>query len=299
MNIYRVDLNLFGAFQAIFKTRSVSAAAEIYGITQPAMSNALRRLRELFNDPLFVQTKNGMQPTPFALSITQNIDNILATSKHVIEFQSIFNPLESNQTFRIHMSDLGQLTFLPKLFEQLKQQAPHIKIEALTLNFDQIYSQLSDGQIDFAIGNLSKLTGQGIRSEKLLTENFAILLKKNHPLLKKEIDLRQYLKADHAVISTTSQSHKIIEDYLEKNNVNILLKTSNIIALPDVLTQTNIITTTHLHVANQLIQHHNLTTVSIPIKTPEVEISLFWQENIHYDPAHIWLRGLIKSLFIQ
>lgn len=297
MNIYRVDLNLFGAFQAILKTRSVSAAADLYGITQPAMSNALRRLRDLLGDPLFVQTKTGMEPTPFALSIAQNIDNILSLSKEVIEYKSIFDPLESDQTFRIHMSDLGQFTFLPKLFEQLKTQGPHIKIEAVNLSFDQIYTQLSDGQLDFAIGNLNKLNGQGIRSTKLITEKFAILLRKDHPILNADIDLKTYLQADHIVISTSSQSHKTIEDYLEKNKANILLKTSNIIALPHIIANTDMIMTTHLQVAKQLIKNHNLTTANLPIQLPEVDVAIFWQEKIHYDPAHIWLASLIKNLF--
>lgn len=299
MNIYRVDLNLLGSFQAILKTQSVSAAAELYGITQPAMSNALRRLRDLFGDPLFVQTQKGMQPTPFALSIAQKIDSILMMSKEVFEFKTIFNPLESNQSFRIHLSDLGQYTFLPKLFEKLRILGPNIKIEAITLESDQIYHQLCERRIDFAVGNLSKLSGQGIRSEQLITERFVVICRKDHPILAKNFDIACYLKSDHAVISTSSHSHKIIEDYLDKHHANVLLKTSNIIALPQILKESNMLTTTHLYVAKQLSTEYELVILPIPIALSELDvpISLFWQSNIHYDAAHTWLRSVIQSLY--
>ncbi|HEY8554269.1 MAG TPA: LysR family transcriptional regulator, partial [Burkholderiales bacterium] len=170
MNFRRVDLNLLGVFHAIYETRSVTLAAERFGITQPAMSNALARLRELCGDPLFVPTSNGMQPTPYALEIADTIGEALRDVQAALGHRRTFDPAVDERLFRLHLNDTGQILFLPPLLARLQQIAPAVRIEATTLALDAIRDALAEGDIDFALGKLPKLGGRGVRSKVLFGE---------------------------------------------------------------------------------------------------------------------------------
>src|SRR5262245_61514119 len=134
MNPYRVDLNLLGIFNAILETGSVTAAANRYGITQPAMSNALARLRRLFDDPLFVPMANGMRPTPFALEIAGTVNRGLHAFEEAFEHHKRFDPVYSRRLFRFHMTDMAQMIFLPRILARLRTMGPNLQVDARTLD---------------------------------------------------------------------------------------------------------------------------------------------------------------------
>lgn len=297
MNTYRVDLNLLAVFQAILETRSVSLAAEKFGITQPAMSNALTRLRALMGDPLFVHTSSGMQATPYALEIAGPIAEALNGFQKAISHRDSFDPMTSDHTFRFHITDMGQINVLPALLERLHVVAPGIKIEAETLNLDEIRTGLEDGRIDFAVGHLPKLQGRNIRSQKLFQERYLVLMRAGHPAAQSALTQKAYLNAAHAIVTSVGGGHHIIEETLIKKRARIVARLPNIMAISMILSRTDLIATIPRRVATELAKTGALKIYALPVSIPEFEVDAFWHERSHASPANAWMRGQLIDLF--
>src|SRR5688572_7214556 len=157
MNAGDIDLNLLRAFDAVLRERSVTAAAARLDLTQPAVSNALARLRAIFEDPLFVRTPKGMDPTPFARELGEPVRQALALLESALAHGPGFDPATSSRSFRFYMSDLGQIEFLPPLVERVHGDAPGVRLEAVALEVDDIGDALATGALDVAIGFLPGL----------------------------------------------------------------------------------------------------------------------------------------------
>ncbi len=157
MNVQDVDLNLLRVFDAVLRERGVTAAAGRLGLTQPAVSNALARLRALFGDALFVRTAEGMDPTPFARELGEPVRQALALLESALAHGPGFDPGGSSRAFRFYMSDLGQIEFLPPLLERVQREAPGVRLEAVALEVEDIAEALAAGALDLAVGFLPGL----------------------------------------------------------------------------------------------------------------------------------------------
>src|SRR3954462_6286110 len=157
MNVADVDLNLLRVFDAVLHEAPVTAAAARLELTQPAVSNALARLRSLLGDPLFVRTASGMEPTPFARGVAEPVRQALALLESALAHGPGFDPAMATRTFRFYMSDVGQVEFLPPLVERVQRMAPGVKLEAVALDVDDIGAALGAGGLDLAIGFLPGL----------------------------------------------------------------------------------------------------------------------------------------------
>lgn len=297
MNIYRADLNLLSVFNAVYETHSVSLAAERFGITQPAMSNALSRLRNMFGDPLFVQTSEGMQPTAFAKEIAGPIESALAEARRAIEHRNVFDPATSDQTFRFHMTDMGQVSFLPRLLERVRAVAPSVKVEAQTLSLEAIREGLTDDSIDLAIGHLPKLKGREIRSAKLIDETYVVLVRADHPAAKTSLTQKTFLAGAHAVVTSVGGGHRFVEETLVKKHANIVTRIPNIMAIPTVLACTDLMSTIPNRVASQLAQSGAFKVFPFPLAMPKFEVSIFWHQKAHANPSNLWMRNQLIDLF--
>jgi DNA-binding transcriptional LysR family regulator len=297
MNLYRIDLNLLAAFHAILETRSVTLAAERFGITQPAMSNALTRLRELLGDPLFVNTSGGMQPTPYALEIAGPVIEALNGFQKAISHRNSFDPTTSDHTFRFHITDMGQINFLPALLERTHAVAPGIRIEAESLGLDEIRSGLEGGQINFSVGHLPKLHGRNIRSEKLFQERYVVLMRTGHPAAKSPLTQKTFLNAAHAVVTSVGGGHHIIEETLIKKGARIMARLPNIMAISMILARTDLIATIPRRVATELAKTGALKLCALPLSIPEFEVFAFWHERSQASPANVWMRKQLVDLF--
>jgi len=297
MNLSRVDLNLLGVFDAILDTGSVTLAAERFGITQPAMSNALARLRKLFGDPLFVHGASGMQATPYALEIAAPIKDALHELRKVLGQRESFDPATSIRTFRFHMTDMGQINFLPPLLERLDAVAPGIRIEAQTLSLDAIRDSLEAGRIDFALGHLPKLKGRGILSEALVHERYDVLMRAGHPAARGRLTQKIFLKAAHAVVSSVGGGHQIVEEALTRKRARIMARVPSVMAIPMILARTDMMATIPGQVAAELAQTGAFVVAALPISIPEFEVCAFWHERFDASPAISWLRGQLIALF--
>lgn len=299
MNFHRVDLNLLAVFHAIFETRSVTLAAERFGITQPAMSNALSRLRELCGDALFVPTSNGMQPTPYALEIADTISEALHDVQAALGHRKSFDPVTNDKTFRFHLTDMGQMYFLPPLLGHLEKVAPKIKIEAETLSLEALRDAMEDGRIDFALGKLPKLGGRGIRSKVLFADHYDVLMRVGHPATGSRLTQQAFLTASHAVVSTTSGGHRVIEEKLVKIGAHIALRVPNFTVIPTVLERADMMVTVPHRLALELAGTHKFVVYPLPIEIPAFDVSAFWHERFDADPAIHWMRRLLFELFSE
>lgn len=296
MNFRRVDLNLLAVFHAIFETRSVTLAAERFGITQPAMSNALSRLRELCGDALFVATPHGMQPTPYALEIADTIGDALRDVQAALGHRKSFDPTTADKRFRFHLTDMGQMHFLPPLLEHLERTAPNVNIEAETLSLDALRDAMEDGRIDFALGKLPRLGGRGIRSKILFAEHYDVLMRTGHPA-GACLSHESFVTASHAVVSTASGGHRVIEELLVKVGARIALRVPNFTVIPTILERADMLVTIPHRLAVELAATNRLAVHPLPLDVPPFNVSAFWHQRFDADPAIEWMRRQLFQLF--
>src|ERR1700683_2981525 len=184
MSFNRLDLNLLRVFDAIFQTRSVTVAASNLHLTQPAVSKQLNRLRELLDDPLFVRTNEGMAPTPRAEALAGPIRHALSEVHHAIEQQLGFDPMTSDRTFRIFLSDLGQTVFLPKLLELIAREEPLVNIHTVQVPPSRMRGvALESGDVDLAVGYFEEFEGT-IHQQVLFEEHYVGMVRANHPSIR-------------------------------------------------------------------------------------------------------------------
>lgn len=180
MNLSKVDLNLFIVFDAIYTEANLTRAGQIVGITQPAVSNALARLRETFNDPLFVRTAQGMVPTPMAQNIIGPVRSALALLRVSVQESRTFNPAEAGKTFRISMTDLIEAVMLPPLLRRLRKQAPGVVVESFLCKRRDTTKELAAGRLDFAV-DAPLNTDPQVRHVRLMDDRYVCAMRRGHP----------------------------------------------------------------------------------------------------------------------
>lgn len=298
MKTYRSDLNLFSVFQAMLETRSVTLAADRFGITQPAMSNSLARLRQLLGDPLFVNSTSGMQPTPYALEIAGTVLSALSGLQQALDHRKNFDPGVSEQTFRFHIPDMGQVNILPMLLERLQQVAPKVRVQTETLPQEDILVGLESGRIHFAAGHLTRLRGSRLRTQHLFEERYVVLMRAGHTLSRSALTQKSLLQASHAVVTSMGGGHQIIEEVLKKKRARIVTYFPNIMALAMTVARTDLVAIVPRRVATELAKGRTLHVAQLPIVMPAFDVAVFWHERSHTSPACIWMREQMIDLFM-
>jgi len=298
MNLNKVDLNLFVVFDAIYTEANLTRAGQIIGITQPAVSNALARLRESFNDPLFVRTAQGMVPTPMAQNIINPVRSALALLRVSVQESRTFNPLQANKTFRISMTDLTEAVVLPPLFQRLRKQAPSVVVESLLSHRRETTSDLAAGRLDFAI-DAPLNTDPQVRHVKLMEDRYVCAMRPAHPLAgQPSISLDEYLGLTHIHISTRRNGLGQVDLGLGKMGLQrkITLRSQHYLMASNVLQHTDMVMT----VPERFARRHALHFVALPLnELPNVETHLYWHESTEQDPANRWMRELLIELCEQ
>ena len=200
MNISKVDLNLLVYLDVLLRERNVTRAAEELGISQPAMSNSLRRLRSLFDDPILVRTSEGMSPTDRALELQPLVRNVLAAAELAVLPKTVFDPSESERIFRIMASDYTEATLLPKLLQRLSVEAPAVRLDIMTPS-DVSFHDVERGKVDLVINRFDSLP-QSFHQIHLWDDSFSCVLRADNPVIK-NWNLESYLAAKHVWVSKT------------------------------------------------------------------------------------------------
>jgi DNA-binding transcriptional LysR family regulator len=297
MNVRDVDLNLLRVFDAVLREGGVTPAASILELTQPAVSNALARLRKLFGDALFVRTPSGMEPTPFARELAEPVRQALALLESALAHGPGFDPASATRAFRFYMSDVGQVEFLPPLVERVQREAPGVRLEAVALDVDDIGAALAAGGLDLAIGFLLGL-GPPVRRRALFRDPYACLMRADHPI--RTLTRKRFLEASHALV-TYRGGHRVIEEALERAGLarKIALRVPHFTVVPMVLERTDLILTLPARVARVFESRGAFKALPPPIAIPPAEVAVHWHERFEADPGNRWLRERVIELFAE
>lgn len=295
MNVRDVDLNLLRVFDAVLRGGGVTPAAGTLGLTQPAVSNALARLRKVFGDALFVRTAAGMEATPFARELAEPVRQALALLESALAHGPGFDPASATRAFRFYMSDVGQVEFLPPLVERVQRAAPAVRLEAVGLDVDDIGAALAAGALDLAIGFLPGL-GPPVRRRSLFRDPYVCLMRAGHPIA--SLSKKKFLEASHALV-TYRGGHRVIEEALERAGVarHIALRVPHFTVVPMVLERTDLILTLPARVASVFERRGTLKSLPLPIAIPPAEVAVHWHERFEGDLGNRWLREQVIQLF--
>jgi DNA-binding transcriptional LysR family regulator len=297
MNVHDVDLNLLRVFDAVLHEKGVTPAATRLGLTQPAVSNALARLRKLFGDALFVRTPRGVDATPFARELAEPVRQALALLESALAHGPGFDPATSTRAFRFYMSDLGQIEFLPPLVERVHRDAPGVRLEAVALEVEDIADALAAGALDLAIGFLPAL-GAPVRRQALFRDPYLCLMRADHPKIAGKLTRKMFLDASHALV-TYRGGHRVIEEALDRAGLarRIALRVPHFTVVPMVLERTELILTLPARVARVFERRGKLKALPLPVPIPPAEVAVHWHERFEADPGNRWLREQIVELF--
>lgn len=293
MNIKSFDLNLLRVFAAVDSERNVSRAAAQIGLSQPAMSNALSRLRKACNDPLFVRTPTGMEPSALALEMAGAVHEALSRLDLALGGAAEFDPSRVSRTFRLLMSDAGQLVVLPALMKALTEQAPRVIIESAQVPREQHIDALQNGFADLAIGNLSTLRS-GIHEQHLFDDTFCCIASHNHPVLRGGLTLKQFMAAKHVMIASgTAEPHLERVWASRKSKREVSLSVSQYHIAIEAVRETNLVATVPRFVVQSL---DSVQILDLPFAMPAAQVRQFWHRRVDKDPANSWLRSYLRIL---
>ncbi|AKJ66992.1 LysR family transcriptional regulator [Pandoraea thiooxydans] len=290
----KIDLNLLRVFQAILEERSLTHAGYRLGLSQPAISYALGRLRTLFDDPLFVRIPNGMAPTPTAEQLAQPVGRALAAVREALRHAEHFDAGSSTRTFRLSMSDIGEQVFLPPLCEKLQQVAPFLQLEAEQIPVTKVEEALRLGQLDFAVGNLPALKSV-TRYALLFHEAYVCMTRKRAGLPQRSLSAQRFLELSHIAVSSSESSHRTIDDSLRAAGLHrrIALRVPHFTVIPQILQRTDWMVTLPRRVARHFNEHRQFAVYPLPVAIPEVEVTVHWHESFDNDDGNRWLREQI------
>jgi DNA-binding transcriptional LysR family regulator len=297
MHINDIDLNLLRLFDAVYRTRNVSRAAELLDLTQPAASQGLTRLRALIHDPLFMRASGGVQPTPKANRLADPIRLALVTIEQALSESVGFEPLHSRRSFRIHMSDIGEGRFLPELMTMLRQRAPNVRLETMPLPRAEITDALDSGKIDLAFGFLPMV--KDTQRALLLKDRYIVLLRKGHPFTRKRRSGKALLKdlglLEFVAVRTHADTLRILQ--LLNLEDRLRLTTEHFLVLPSIVRATDLAVVMPRNIAQGFADEGGYAIVEPPLPLRDFAVALHWSKRFESDPGNRWLREAIVEIF--
>ncbi|SUD77919.1 LysR family transcriptional regulator [Pseudomonas putida] len=292
------DFNLITAFITLYETGSVTVSAERLCVTQPSVSYSLAKLREQFDDALFVRSSQGMQPTRLAAQLypgfkeaSRCIDTVVADAKR-------FEPSQSTRRFKLALSDLGEMAFLPGLMHNFNVTAPNIELEIVPLEIESVGTWLSEGHVDAAICSRT-LTAAVISSKTLLSERYVCLLDGAHPRIGSDLSMEQFKIEPHVLVTRTS-GHGMAEDVLQRLGIKrrIKLKLPHFSVLPKVIPGTELLVILPSRIAKSFCEMplpSKLKTMELPFEVPCFEVTLHWHSRSEQSTALTWFINQVQA----
>ena len=299
----RLDLNLLPIAVALYEERGVSRTAVRLGMSQPAVSAALARLRKAFDDPLFVRTAHGMEPTPRAHALITPARDVLSRVQRDVLSGLAFDPASAKTTFTFALSDVGEMVFLPRLLEGLKRLAPLASMRSVAPPPIELRDGLEMGEIDLAVGYFPDLATTNFFQQRLFTHHFCCLLRANHPIANRRLSLKQFLALKHVAVHAAGRSQELYDKFLVRKRVrpNVVLVTPHFMSLPPIIGKSDLCATVP-HAIGMFFSGPgtNIKTVLPPFpEAPHIVLKQHWHRKTHHDPRNQWLRRLVSELFNQ
>lgn len=294
------DMNLLRVVTAIHDEGSVSGAARALGISQPATSAALARLRAVVSDPLFVRTARGMEPTPRAIRLVATAREVLNRVARDVLSEAPFDPATSTVNFTVAMSDIGEMVFLPRLLDHVRTHAPHASIRSVSVPPALLEEGLESGEIDLAVGYFPDLLKNNHFQQRLMTHYFICLLRADHPIRGAKLTMEQFLGLGHAVVRAEGRSQEIFERVLQARGIErkIVLRTPHFMSIPMIIARSDLVVTVPHALGMHFTRYEsNVRVVEPPFPIPPIELRQHWHLKFNKDPKVLWLRSTVAALF--
>ena len=296
MKISTFDLNLFVILNAIYTEGSLTKAAEVVGITQPAVSNALSRLREKFDDDLFIRTGTGMVPTQKTENIINDIQSALTLMQQSVNEPDTFDAENTTRTFKLSLGDISEGRVLPYIMKEIDQNAKNISVGSYAYKrSDQVHA-LATHNLDFVVDPVIPASDE-INSYTVFEDDFVVIHREDHPLSKIENPtIDDILSQGHLHVSSRKRGLHLIDVELDKIGYrrNVALRCQHFLIAPTIVKSTDLV----LFATRSFAKAHNLPFVEIPAEIPSMEYFLIWHKSDEGDGGHIWMKDLIIKAFI-
>lgn len=303
MNFRQLDLNLLHVLAAIHRTRSVTAAGKALSLSQSATSNALARLRHFFNDDLFVRSPGGLQPTRLCELVAPQVLAQLRSLESLVTGQEAFDPATSGMHWKLSLSDLGEMLFLPPLAAALRAEAPHARLSNISVAAADVAAALEAREIDCAVGILQP-RHRGVNAELLFREQYVALTSAAwRPAVGRagrSLSAAQLAQAALVVASPTATFHSSVEQMLGRMKIadRIVLRARHFSALPELALATDLVAIVPEMYAKNLGLRHDFRLWELP-DAPFYDVRLVWHASTARDAAHGWMRSLLHRLFAR
>jgi DNA-binding transcriptional LysR family regulator len=295
--VTNIDLKLLAVVTELHRTRSVSQTAENLDLSQSAISMSLAKLRRHFNDPLFVRTSHGMDPTPHAvqlIDLLKSAENILQTA---LDLHVVFDPLSSDRRFNVCSTDIAQVTLMPRLMQRLRKIAPNVGIDLRRIS-EVTPKLLETGEADLALGFILPM-GAGFCQQRLFKEKFVCALRREHPRVGDVLTIEDFQNEIHLAITTCGTAHGIVEKVLQAKNIRrkVGLMVPSFLGIASIITTLDYLTVLPEQLARYLASSGSIKVLPLPFSVPSYFIMQHWHERYTNDPASRWLRSVMADLF--
>jgi DNA-binding transcriptional LysR family regulator len=292
----KLDIDWLNVFLEVYKTQSVSRAAERLGIAQANASVALNKLREHFGDRLFARTSRGMEPTPFAEQIHPDLRASVEKLAQLAGARAAFDPATAERPFRICMTDISEIVVLPSLVNHLRRVAPGICVEAERIT-TETPRRLESGEIDLAVGFMPHLEA-GFYQQTLFQQNFVCLASADHPRIRGKPDRKAFLAEGHIVVTTSGTGHAIVDKVFAQKGYErrIALKVPSFLGVARLVAQTELLVIVPRRLGQALVLQEKVQMLEPPVHLPAFAVKQHWHERFHADAPNAWLRQTLAAV---
>ncbi len=296
LNLRSVDLNLLTIFDAIMSERKMTLAAKRLHMTQPATSHALTRLRQTFDDELFIRTRAGMKPTPRAEALAGPIRDALLVIQETLEPDTAFDPQNSDREFKISFGRYGELSLLPRLLNALSEQKTGISIQSHGDDTGDNLVQVKDAVLDFCLDYRMPEDNQ-LQSQLCEHEEMVVIARKGHPRITKRLTKKRYFEEKHIVASLPEDRRELFQHFMREQGGerDIMAEVNQVTAIPLLISQTDSIASLPRSTAELFLQSHQLDMFTLPFEVPKLPVYLIWNKAMNRDKGHQWFRELVVS----
>ncbi len=293
----KLDLDWLSVFVEVYKTQSVSRAAQALGMEQASASMVLAKLRRHFDDPLFCRTSGGMAPTPRAQTIYPDVLEALHRLDKARGASGAFLPQQATREFRICMTDISEIVLLPRLINHLQVAAPGLVIEAEKISPDS-RRQLESGDIDLAVGFTPDLEA-GFYQQALFAQDFVCLAASNHPRIGTKLTRKAFSNEGHILVVASGTGHSIVDKVLAKNKVHrrVVLRVPSFLGVARIVAQTEFLVIVPRQLGRALAEQEQVKVLEPPLPLPTYKVKQHWHERFNLDAGNIWLRKTMAGLF--
>jgi DNA-binding transcriptional LysR family regulator len=292
-----LTLRLLRLFETIYRTRNVSHAADILGVSQPSVSLSLNRLRQHFDDPLFVRVGAKMEPTPRADKLVEAVRHILLIAQDEFVTEASFNPATSTRAFTLHMTDLGETIIVPKLLNYLIGHAPGVRLRVREVG-ESSQILLGEGSVDLILGFLAR-ESEDLVQRKLFDEMMVGIARADHPRIKGRVTPEQWRSESHVTVSIAGTGHTGIDPgtELQRDGAPAGLELPGFLAIGAAIAETDMVAAVPSRLADQLRGQIAIQQFALPYENPPFQVRQYWHSRFHHDPGNRWMRNLVAELF--